>query len=224
MALSHVRVRLLVLAVVVAALGLAAGMVLPQPSSAQNVGGPPPNCGEDCEYAGEQYMNYTQCGTNHEGIAFKLERTGPDTFTALVCLYNYEGMPVACNRNSVCGYDGVGNHRFVPPGVDSKVWELVGPPGENIWKARWFICGGSGNVTLRGDPFCSDGCLGQTNCTAPANPVCEPDQCDEQFLNTVRRPPPYAPVCCARLRARAGGDRERVPISTVDSLLVDLRP
>ena len=102
-----------------------------------------------------------------------------------MCLYDYNGIAVACNRETPSPGDPSGGHQTVratAPNVETnEIWELVGPPGVPIWQVRWFICSGSGYVTIHGDEFCVD-CPAQNNGLIP---VCEPDQCEENFLPTV---------------------------------------
>ena len=161
----------------------------PSPS----VGEPPWRCAGNCQYAGERLMSQQSCSnTSAEGITFQLIKTGPitDTFTALVCLYDFNGFAVACNRDTTCGFDNVGGHTTVGSGVQSQTWELVGPIGVPIWKVRWFTCEGQGYVNFHGDQYCIDSCLEDTDCYVDA---CEPDQCDEQFIPTARMPSSVSP-------------------------------
>lgn len=159
------------------------------PTPSPQVGEPPWWCAGNCQYAGERLLSSQTCNsTSAEGITYKLVNTGvpiTDTeFSAIVCLFDFNGHAVACNRDSTCGYDVIGDHRTVS-GVASETWELVGPINVPIWKVRWFACSGQGYVEFYGDQYCIDSCLEDTDCYENA---CEPDQCDEQFIPSAMRP------------------------------------
>jgi hypothetical protein len=167
--------------------GILVSLLRTPSAAAQSVGGAPPGCGEGCVYTGEKLLprnctSYPQDPSSHEAVLVELINNGPGTFRALVCLYDFTGMPVACNRETPIGSDNVG-HRTVPPG-QNEIWELVGPQGVNIWKVRWFICEGEGDVIIHGSSYCTVGCL--ENPLPPiSDPICEPDPCEENWLPPV---------------------------------------